>query len=148
MSTDSPKTHGCVLQVRSCWFFWCAVHERAGAAEPDSAEAAWTFIVAIEKNDARRLVSYWGRAEDCCRLATTCGQEQSRGFPADIRLAFAGCRRRNTMTLQVGESDWPLPIPIVNEVGMVSDGAAGADEIIYRRIGRNGLVPLLHAVVH
>ena len=44
-----------------------------------------------------------------------------------------------TMTLQVGSSDWPLPIPIVRrDGGMWSfDLDAGRDELLSRRIGRN-----------
>jgi hypothetical protein len=46
----------------------------------------------------------------------------------------------DTMNLIVGDNDWPLPIPIVKVQGKwYLDGAAGADEIVYRRIGRNEL---------
>jgi hypothetical protein len=42
------------------------------------------------------------------------------------------------MTLQVGADDWPLPMPIVQTDGRWHfDSAAGAQEIIDRRIGRN-----------
>lgn len=44
------------------------------------------------------------------------------------------------MILQVGENDWPLPIPLVEREGKwYFDGAAGAQEIVYRRVGRNEL---------
>ncbi|MFM5589560.1 DUF2950 family protein, partial [Aeromonas rivipollensis] len=47
---------------------------------------------------------------------------------------------KDKMILVVGESDWPLPIPLVTENGKwYLDGAAGAKEIVYRRIGRNEL---------
>ena len=43
-----------------------------------------------------------------------------------------------TRTLQVGASDWPLPIPIVRRDGTWSfDLEAGRDELLSRRIGRN-----------
>jgi hypothetical protein len=42
--------------------------------------------------------------------------------------------------LQVGPDDWPLPVPLVSRDGRwFFDGAAGADEIVFRRIGRNEL---------
>jgi hypothetical protein len=42
------------------------------------------------------------------------------------------------MVLQVGADDWPLPLPIVQQDGSWHfDSAAGAQEIIDRRIGRN-----------
>jgi hypothetical protein len=44
------------------------------------------------------------------------------------------------MTLEVGKSDWPMPIPIVQEDGKWRfDTAAGKEEILNRRIGRNEL---------
>jgi hypothetical protein len=46
----------------------------------------------------------------------------------------------NTRTLQIGQSDWPLPIPLVREGAMWHfDVEAGRDELINRRIGRNEL---------
>ena len=43
-------------------------------------------------------------------------------------------------TLQVGIDDWPFPVPLVRRDGAwYFDGAEGADEIVYRRIGRNEL---------
>ena len=43
-------------------------------------------------------------------------------------------------TLSVGAGDWPLPIPIVKKKGKwYFDSKAGAQEIIYRRIGANEL---------
>jgi len=46
----------------------------------------------------------------------------------------------NTQILHVGKSDWPLPIPIVNDGGKWKfDTAAGKQELLYRRIGHNEL---------
>jgi hypothetical protein len=42
--------------------------------------------------------------------------------------------------LVIGESDWPMPIPIVRSDGNWRfDGEAGVDEMIYRRVGANEL---------
>jgi hypothetical protein len=44
------------------------------------------------------------------------------------------------MNLTVGPNQWPLPFPIVKgEGGWHFDADAGAQEIVYRRIGRNEL---------
>ena len=44
------------------------------------------------------------------------------------------------VVLSVGYDDWPLPIPIVKKgEGWVFDTAAGKEEIVNRRIGRNEL---------
>jgi len=43
-----------------------------------------------------------------------------------------------TRTLEVGQSDWPLPIPVVRrDAGWSFDVDSGRDEILGRRIGRN-----------
>ena len=43
-------------------------------------------------------------------------------------------------TVTVGTDDWPLPIPLVRSGGQWRfDGAAGHDEVLARRIGRNEL---------
>ena len=43
-------------------------------------------------------------------------------------------------TLVVGNEDWPFPVPLVREAqGWRFDTAAGAEEIVTRRIGRNEL---------
>jgi hypothetical protein len=45
-----------------------------------------------------------------------------------------------TRILQIGTKDWPMPIPIVNDGGKWKfDTAAGKEELLYRRIGRNEL---------
>jgi hypothetical protein len=47
------------------------------------------------------------------------------------------------MTLVVGKSDWPLPIPIVQEGGKWRfDTDAGTEEILNRRIGQNELAAI------
>ncbi|WP_186407429.1 DUF2950 domain-containing protein [Candidatus Accumulibacter aalborgensis] len=52
--------------------------------------------------------------------------------------------------LLVGEGDWPFPAPVVRKgKGWVFDAAAGREEIINRRIGRNelGAIQTLLAIV-
>jgi DUF2950 family protein len=45
-----------------------------------------------------------------------------------------------TVSLIVGAENWPFPIPLVNNHGTwFFDTAAGKDEIVFRRIGRNEL---------
>jgi len=54
------------------------------------------------------------------------------------------------LVLTVGADDWPFPIPIVRREGKwILDGAAGADEIVKRRIGGNELqtIDVMHGFV-
>jgi hypothetical protein len=44
------------------------------------------------------------------------------------------------MTLTIGKGDWPFPVPITqSDKGWMFDTAAGKDEILNRRVGRNEL---------
>ncbi len=48
-----------------------------------------------------------------------------------------------TVTLVVGAENWPFPIPLVNNHGSwYFDTAAGKDEIVFRRIGRNEIAAM------
>jgi hypothetical protein len=48
-----------------------------------------------------------------------------------------------SMTLVIGNEDWPFPIPLVNEAGLWRfDTAAGKEEVLARRIGRNELAAI------
>ena len=48
-----------------------------------------------------------------------------------------------TITLVVGAENWPFPIPLVRNNGSwYFDTAAGKDEILFRRIGRNELAAM------
>jgi hypothetical protein len=49
----------------------------------------------------------------------------------------------DSVTLDVGATDWPLPIPIVKgEQGWYFDTKAGLDEMLSRRIGKNELATI------
>ena len=53
----------------------------------------------------------------------------------------------NRKTLVIGNEDWPFPVPLVKEEsGWRFDTAAGSEEMIARRIGRNELAAI--ATVH
>jgi hypothetical protein len=53
----------------------------------------------------------------------------------------------NRKTLVIGNEDWPFPVPLVKEEsGWRFDTAAGKEEVIARRIGRNELAAI--ATVH
>ena len=53
------------------------------------------------------------------------------------------------MVLSVGESDWPLPIPIVKDNGQWHfDSFQGAQDLVDRRIGRNEIAAIRTALAY
>jgi hypothetical protein len=111
-------------------------------ASPESASAA--LLAAAEKFDVPALKTILGgegadlvESEDSVqdrRTATAFAAEarQKQRILLDSTKTMA--------RLTVGRSDWPLPIPIVQHDGTWSfDAAAGREEVLRRRIGRNEL---------
>ena len=110
-------------------------------ATPD--EAVTALITAIEKNDVAGLGLLLGPgSEDILSSGDAVADKVGReGFVESYReqheLVADGDSRR---VLQVGTTQWPLPVPVVLRDGRwYLDGADGADEIIYRRVGANEL---------
>lgn len=70
-------------------------------------------------------------------------RNQSAAFAAQAKQKHQIARDNadpRTATLVVGEEDWPLPIPIIEEQGRWKfDTKAGREELLFRRIGRNEL---------
>jgi Protein of unknown function (DUF2950) len=116
-----------------------AVAPQATFATPDEAVAA--LIAAGDDNQALQRLLGPGTKELL-----------SSGDPVADRRAREAFRERyqayhelvagspNDLVLLVGEDRWPLPVPLVRRDGRWSwDGAAGARELVTRRIGANEL---------
>ncbi len=109
-----------------------------------TAGAAVSALVAADKaDDMKALSSILGPDSD---------QILSSGDPvADKNARDEFVRRYNEMhrlayddqgrvILYIGAGNWPVPIPLIKkDSGWVFDTAAGKDELLFRRIGRNEL---------
>jgi hypothetical protein len=106
-------------------------------------EAVTALIAALEKNDLAGLGPLLGPgSEEMISSGDAVADKSGReSFVVSYRekheLVADGDSKR---VLQVGEKQWPLPVPVVKRDGRwYLDGADGADEIIYRRVGANEL---------
>ena len=119
----------------------CAPKPETHTSFATADEAATGLVSALEKGDVATLGRLLGPgSEELISSGDPVADKADRdSFVASYRekheLVADGDSRR---VLQVGAEDWPLPVPVVQREGRwYLDGAAGADEIIYRRIGAN-----------
>ena len=111
-------------------------------ASPESAAVA--LVAAAEKFDVPALKAILGgqgadlvETEDTVQDRTT-----ATAFAAEARRKqrLELDSTKTVAVLSVGPSDWPMPIPIVEQDGKWAfDAAAGREEVLRRRIGRNEL---------
>jgi len=157
MKSPSWPVSWCVLAVAAGALMGCAKPgtDAPGAASPAAApsaaqpsfatpeEASEALVAAVEKDDRAALQQLLGPGtEQLLASGDPVQDRQERSaFLAEYRaqhtLSAGGA---NDLVLLVGADQWPLPMPLVRKNGRWRfDGAAGADELVLRRVGANEL---------
>jgi hypothetical protein len=141
---SAPTRFGLALLVAGALVITgCArkAEDHSSFKTPD--EAVNAFVAALQKDDLPALQKLLGPgAEDLISSGDPVQDNSSRdrflaAYTAKHSLAADG---DDKMTLVLGDNDWPFPVPLVKKDGRwLLDGAAGADELIYRRVGANEL---------
>lgn len=119
---------------------WLAADSSRTFATPADAIAA--LDRAVNAGDRDELAALFGPSAD--RLVNPDAVQGAAEF-AEFTAAFntshqlvPGSNRQ--LILEVGSDAWPFPIPLVQDAdGWQFDGAAGVEELLNRRIGRNEL---------
>jgi len=110
---------------------------------PTAEDGAAALAQAIDAHDEDALRQLFGDAADKLLASgdTVADAQNREKFAAAYRASHKIVRRDGrTAVLEIGQDDWPLPIPLVEHGGAWTfDTAAGAAEILARRIGRNEL---------
>src|SRR5262245_21173303 len=127
--------------------FFCALILAHGASAQQSfkapEEAASALVGAAESDNSKAVLSVLG--SDGAEIASS-GDEVADA--ATRRRFVAAYDEKHQIAMQgdakaimiIGSEDFPFPIPIVRtKDGWQFDAAAGRDEILYRRVGRNEL---------
>jgi hypothetical protein len=111
-------------------------------------EAANALVTALRTNDNKQLEYILGGDADKLIASGDPVTDQNNRAVAvkayDAKHSLA-TDKDGKVTIILGEKDWPMPIPIVKDEkgnGWYFDTAAGEDEIINRRIGRNELATI------
>jgi hypothetical protein len=135
--------------------FNCTLNAQATGQKTFSSpkDAVAAFIQASRDQSTPELLAILGPgSEEIVTSSDSIADEKARTtflgwYDERHSLISAGNGKR---TLQVGKNDWPLPIPLVKSgTGWYWDGAAGKQEILYRRIGHNELdaINVCHGIV-
>jgi len=109
-------------------------------ASPEEAVAA--LVAAMKQDDTAALAKVLGPgSEELVSSGDAVADKTERtNFVAAYTAKNSLVPEDAGMTLVIGANDWPMPVPLVQRDGRwVWDGAAGADELIYRRVGANEL---------
>jgi hypothetical protein len=121
----------------------CAKHAAQQPSFETPEAAVDALVAAAEKHDVAELARLLGPGTEYLLESgdAVADRGEREGFlkryHARHRLVVGG---PDDFVLQVGEDHWPLPIPLVREGAKWRfDGAAGADELVLRRIGANEL---------
>jgi hypothetical protein len=125
--------------------------ETSGFATPEAAVAA--LVAALEKDDTAGLASLLGPGtEDLLSSGDAVADKTDRAeFLAKYKTKNSLAADGDRMMLTVGDNEWPMPIPLVQRDGKWAwDGAAGVDEMIYRRVGENelGAIDVMYGYVN
>jgi hypothetical protein len=106
-------------------------------------EAATALFAAVKSDDTAALGSILGA--DSPQLLSSGDPVADKNSLAQFASEWDQMHRltyddQGRVIIYLGADNWPAPIPIVKkDDGWVFDTAAGKDELIYRRIGRNEL---------
>lgn len=119
---------------------------------PDAAVEA--VLNALRANDNKALLEIFG-SRYAKKIVTTDhvgqGVIRMRAYRAAQEMLVLQKEGNDKLNMVIGYEAWPVPIPLIKEAkGWRFDTAAGIDEIISRRVGRNELsaIEVSRAYVH
>jgi hypothetical protein len=127
-----------------------AAVKQKGFATPE--EAVKAFTAALKSNDEKELLSIFG--SDASELISSgdpvSDRQRRETFIRDYDQKNSLTPEGAKLVLNIGEKDWPFPVPLVKKADQwFFDTQAGKEEILNRRIGENELstVQTLLAIV-
>jgi len=114
---------------------------------PSADLAAHALVNALHKDDQAALLKILGG--DAKSIVSSGDDAEDKADRASFVAKFKRMHRfvmepdGTTTTLYIGAENWPTPIPLVHKGdSWYFDTAAGKDEILYRRVGKNELTAI------
>ncbi len=105
-----------------------------------SEEALNAFISAVRSGNTSEIIAILGpESEPVVNSGDTVADQKSRtAFLASFDAKHTLVDGEGGLVLQIGKNQWPMPIPLIHSGDKwYWDGAAGKEELLYRRIGHN-----------
>lgn len=113
---------------------------------PSAANATDALVSALQKDDENSLLKILGpNAKD---IISSGDKAEDRGARREFVEKYQQMHRLvmepdGTTTLYIGAENWPTPIPLIRKgSSWYFDTAAGKQEILYRRVGKNELAAI------
>jgi len=139
--SDLVKICAAAVLLTACLPTRAVAQEKGQKTFSSAEEASQALVKAAQDNDENAMIAIIGKsAKD---IISSGDEKQDAEHKADFVRRYGEMHRLfkepdGTTTLYIGVDNWPTPIPLVNK-GKVwyFDGAAGKQEILYRRVGRN-----------
>ena len=104
-------------------------------------EASQALVTAVQSNDEKAMLDVLGQgAKDIVSSGDAAEDQANR---TDFVKSYQEMHRfvkepDGTTSLYIGAKNWPTPIPLVNNgTAWYFDSAAGRQEVLFRRIGKN-----------
>ena len=146
-----PRFAAPVLALMICAAFIVLASCRKAPATPHRTfaspeEAVKTLISVVTKEDVDQLLTIFG-PESKALVDNSDPASARRGRQVFTAAATERWklvdRDGGGKTLVIGNEDWPFPVPLIQDAqGWHFDAAAGREEIVTRRIGRNELAAI------
>lgn len=129
-----------------------SAQEAARDTFASAAEAIRALFVAVQDNDEQAITRILGGDEEIASSGDEMEDKRDRErFVQKYQQMHRLVREPDgTTVLYVGAENWPFPVPLVTRQGQwFFDPDAGAQEVLYRRIGENESIAIgtCHALV-
>ncbi len=109
---------------------------------PSAQEAVKALVAALKINDEKELLAIFGTegAEVISSGDPVADKDRIERFLKKFEEKNSLITQKNSVTLILGQDEWPFPIPVVKKgQKWFFDTAKGKEEILNRRIGENEL---------
>jgi len=136
-----PRIAAAVILLTGCFAIRSMAQQHGQKTFSSPEEASTALVTAAQSSDEKALLDILG--PDGKQIISSGDEAEDAQNRAEFVQRYQDMHRLvkepdGTTTLYIGAENWPTPIPLVSKgKAWYFDTAAGKDEILFRRIGRN-----------